>query len=181
MSRLAKNPVAVPSSVTVEVNGQTVKAKGPKGELSYLINGDVAVELKDGEQGKVIQLTPRSKEQKVMALWGTDWSNIRNLLKGVNEGYSKDMEIVGVGYRANMQGRDLVISLGFSHEVRYTVPTGVEVAVEKQTSLTVSGIDKQRVGQVAAEIRGFRPPEPYKGKGIRYKDEFILRKEGKKK
>lgn len=181
MSRLARNPVEIPSGVTIEVNGQDVKAKGPKGEMSYRVNDKISVALEDVEGGKGVRLAKVSKDRQAHALWGTNWSQIKNLITGVNEGFIKELEIVGVGYRANLQGQDLVLSLGFSHEVRYTIPEGIQVEVEKQTSLTVKGNDKQRVGQVAAEIRSYRPPEPYKGKGVRYKDEYILRKEGKKK
>jgi len=181
MSRLARNPVEVPSGVTVEVNGQDVKAKGPKGELNYSVHCDVTVALQDGENGKVIKVDPKKKTQEILAQWGTSWAQLRNLLKGVNDGFVKELEIVGVGYRANVQGKDLVLSLGFSHEVRYAIPEGISVTVDQNTQVKVEGIDKQRVGQVAAEIRSYRPPEPYKGKGVRYKDEYILRKEGKKK
>jgi large subunit ribosomal protein L6 len=181
MSKLARNPVPVPGGVTVEVSGQNIKAKGPKGELSVRVHDDVSVKLEDGKSGKQIALAPRSNSREAKALWGTTWSIIRNTLKGVNQGYKKDLEIQGVGYRANLQGKNLVLQLGFSHEVHYPVPAGIQIAVEKQTAISITGIDKQRVGQVAAEIRGFKPPEPYKGKGIRHVGEYILRKEGKKK
>lgn len=181
MSRLAKNPVSVPDGVTVEVAGQDVKAKGPKGELSYVVHNDVGVTLEDGESGKVVKLEMRSKKPESRALWGTNWSRVQNIITGVNEGFSRELEIQGVGYRANVQGKDLVLSLGFSHEVRYAIPEEISIEVDKQTAIKVSGIDKQRVGQVAAEIRNYRPPEPYKGKGVRYVDEYVLRKEGKKK
>lgn len=181
MSKIARNPVPVPNGVTVEVNGQDVKTKGPKGELSVTAHDEVSVSLEDGEAGKVIVVSPRNEGRLARALWGTTWALVRNNLQGVNEGYTKLLEIQGVGYRANVQGNNLVLQLGFSHDVQYPIPEGIQIAVEKQTAISVSGIDKQRVGQVAAEIRAYRPPEPYKGKGIRYKDEYVLRKEGKKK
>jgi len=181
MSRLARNPVPVPSAVTVEVNGQDVKAKGPKGEMSYSVHPQVTVALLDGEEGKLLKVDPTKKSQDVLAQWGTSWAQLRNLMTGVNDGFVKELEIVGVGYRANVQGQDLVLSLGFSHEVRYPIPQGITITVEQNTQVKIEGIDKQVVGQVSAEIRGHRPPEPYKGKGVRYKDEYILRKEGKKK
>lgn len=182
MSKIARNPVSVPDGVTVQVSGQDVKAKGPKGELAVRIHDEVAVALEDGEGGKkVVKLTPRVKDIQSRTRWGTSWSLVRNALKGVKEGYTKNLEIHGVGYRANMQGKNLVLQLGFSHDVVYPIPEGITVTVDKQTKLTVTGNDRQRVGQVAAEIRGFKPPEPYKAKGIRYENEYIVRKEGKKK
>lgn len=182
MSRLAKNPVMIPDGVTVEVSGQDVKAKGPKGELEYRVHDEVSVAIEDSEEGKKqVRVNPRSKSNSARALWGTNWARIRNIVTGVHEGYKRELEIKGVGYRANMQGTTLNLQLGLSHDVNYPIPQGVQVEVENQTQLTVSGIDKQLVGQVAANIKSYRPPEPYKGKGIRYKDEFILRKEGKKK
>jgi large subunit ribosomal protein L6 len=181
MSKIARNPVPVPGGVTVEVKGQNVKAKGPKGELTLVVHDDVTVALQDEAGKKVIKVGPRNETRQARALWGTTWSLLRNTLAGVEKGYTKNLEIQGVGYRANLQGKTLVLQMGFSHDIHYPVPEGIQIAVEKQTAITVSGIDKQRVGQVAAEIRGFKPPEPYKGKGIRYAGEFILRKEGKKK
>lgn len=177
MSRIGKNPVAIPEGVTPTVEGQNVKVKGPKGELSFQVHDDVSVKLEDGQ----IVLEPRSNSQFARQIWPTCRTRVYNLVVGVTEGYEKKLEIKGVGYRANLQGSTLVLSLGYSHEVRYDVPEGVKVEVEKQTGLTVSGIDKQKVGQVAAEIREFRKPEPYKGKGIRYVDEYVMIKEGKKK
>ena len=182
MSKIARNPIAIPNGVDVQINGQTVKTKGPKGELSVVVHDDVTVALETAEGGgKQIRLKPRVENRDARTQWGTDWSLIRNNLKGVSQGYTKNMEIQGVGYRANVQGKNLVLQLGFSHDINYPIPEGIAIAVDKQTKLSVTGIDKQRVGQVAAEIRGYRPPEPYKGKGIRYEGEFILRKEGKKK
>ncbi len=183
MSRIAKNPVVVPEGVTVEVSGQDLKAKGPKGELSLRIHNDVALALEPAETGakKQVKLSMRNQNRQTKALWGTAWALVRNTLAGVHKGYTKNLEILGVGYRANVQGQNLVIQLGFSHDIVYPIPKGIQIAVEKQTKISVSGIDSQRVGQVAAEIRAYRPPEPYKGKGIRYENEFVLRKEGKKK
>ena len=177
MSRIGKNPVAIPDGVTPEISGQLVKVKGPKGELSFKVHDDVSVKMEDGQ----IVLAPKSQSQTARQIWPTCRTRVNNLVIGVTEGFKKDLEIKGVGYRANLQGKTLVLSLGYSHEVKYEVPEGIEVTVEKQTELSVIGIDKQRVGQVAAEIREFRKPEPYKGKGIRYKDEYIMMKEGKKK
>ncbi|MCB9989865.1 MAG: 50S ribosomal protein L6 [Rhodospirillales bacterium] len=181
MSRLARNPIAIPDGVTVEVNGQDVKVKGPKGEMTLNVHNDVSVALEDGEAGKVVRLQQRSQSNQAHALWGTMWSLVRNRIVGVSEGYKKNLEIQGVGYRANLQGKTLVLQLGYSHDVHYEIPEGIEIAVEKQTAISVSGIDKEKVGAVAAKIKSFRPPEPYKGKGIRYEGQFVLRKEGKKK
>lgn len=186
MSRIGKNPVTIPDGVDVQLNGQDLKAKGKLGELQLRLHDEVAAKLEDvanddGKTTKIVTLSPRSNSRFARQVWPTMRTLVDNLVIGVSEGYSKKLEIHGVGYRANMQGNDLVLSLGFSHEVRYSVPEGIKVEVEKQTALKVSGIDKQRVGQVAAEIRAFKKPEPYKGKGIRYADEYILRKEGKKK
>lgn len=177
MSRIGKNPVAVPESVTMDVAAQTVKAKGPKGELSVQIHDDVSVTLEDGQ----VKLEPRSTSLRAKKLWPTMRTLVYNIVVGVTDGYSKDLEIQGVGLRANMQGNTLVMQLGYSHEVRYDVPEGIKVSVEDQTKIKVEGIDKQQVGQVAAQIRDFKRPEPYKGKGIRYAGEYIMRKEGKKK
>ena len=179
MSRIGKKPVAVPSGVTATVAGQVVKMKGPKGELSFSAPEDVNIEMKDGE----IVVTPRDESKKARSMWGMSRTQIANLLTGVTEGYSKTLEIQGVGYRAAMKGKDLGLNIGFSHDVTHKIPEGVQVQVSgaKQEVVTVTGIDKQLVGQVAADIRSYRPPEPYQGKGIRYKGEYIFRKEGKKK
>jgi len=177
MSRIGKKPVAVPEGVTLDVAGQDVKAKGSKGELNIRIHDDVSVKLVDGE----VVLEPRSNALFAQKIWPTMRTLVHNIVVGVTDGFSKKLEIHGVGLRGNMQGNTLVMQLGYSHEVRYDVPEGVKVEVEDQTKITVSGIDKQKVGQVAANIRSFKKPEPYKGKGIRYADEYILRKEGKKK
>lgn len=186
MSRIGKYPVNIPEGVEIQVNGQHVKAKGKLGELELVVHDEVSVEIAeiandDGKNSKVVKLAARNDSRMANQIWPTMRTLVSNLIVGVSEGYKKDLEIKGVGYRANLQGQDLVLALGFSHEVRYRIPDGIKVDVEKQVAISVSGIDKQKVGQVAANIRGFKPPEPYKGKGIRYVDEFILRKEGKKK
>ncbi len=177
MSRIAKNELAIPEGVEVNVNGSEVKAKGKLGELTLTMVSEVKASVNDN--GVLVEKTSKSKFAN--AMWATTWRLINNLCIGVSKGFEKKLEINGVGLRANMQGSTLVMNLGFSHEVRYEVPKDIKVEVEKNTQLTVSGIDKQRVGQVAAEIREFKKPEPYKGKGIKYADERIIRKEGKKK
>jgi large subunit ribosomal protein L6 len=177
MSRIGKKPVALPSGVTATVDGQTVRVKGPKGELSLTLVDDVTVEL--GPDG--ISVGPRQLDKRGRAMWGLSRSLVANLVTGVSKGFERRLEISGVGYRAAVQGRNLNLSLGYSHDVVYPIPEGISVTATKPTELVVAGIDKQRVGQVAAEIREFRPPEPYKGKGVKYANEKILRKEGKKK
>lgn len=177
MSRIGKKPVMVPEGVTATLDGQKVVAKGPKGELSFVVNNDVLVKLEDGQ----FQINPRNNSKTARSQWGMSRTMISNILAGVKNGFEKKLEINGVGYRAAMQGDKLQLSLGFSHEVLYEIPEGVDVKVTKPTEITVSGFDKQKVGQVAAEIRKYRPPEPYKGKGVKYADEFVFRKEGKKK
>ena len=177
MSRIGNKPVAVPSGVTATVNGQTVTAKGPKGELSFVVNDEVLVKLEDGS----ISVEPRDETKDARSKWGMSRTMIANIVTGVTTGFEKKLEINGVGYRAAMQGKNLQLALGFSHDVVYEVPEGIQVATPKPTEIVVTGIDKQRVGQVAAEIRKYRGPEPYKGKGIKYADEVIVRKEGKKK
>lgn len=186
MSRIGKNPVAIPEGVEVQVNGQEVKAKGKLGELTLQIHDEVAVEMgevsnDEGKTSKVVKLSAKNDSRFAGQIWPTMRTLVNNIVVGVSEGYKKDLEIKGVGYRANLQGNTLVMSLGFSHEVRYDIPAGIKVEVEKQTAISITGIDKQLVGHVAAKIRGFKPPEPFKGKGIRYTDEYVLRKEGKKK
>jgi large subunit ribosomal protein L6 len=186
MSRIGKKPVAVPEGVEINVNGQDVKAKGKLGELELVINDEVSIKLDEvandeGKTEKVIVLEPKSNSRFAKQIWPTMRTLVDNIIVGVTEGYSKKLEIKGVGYRGALQGKTLVLNLGFSHEVRYDVPQNVEVKMDGQTNIEVSGIDKQAVGQVAAKIRGFKPPEPYKGKGIRYVDEYVVRKEGKKK
>ncbi|WJR81120.1 50S ribosomal protein L6 [Bradyrhizobium sp. NP1] len=177
MSRIGKKPVAIPSGVTASVEGQTVKMKGPKGQLQFVAHGDVEVKFENG----VITVAPRVKTNRAQAMYGTARAQVANLVVGVTKGFEKKLEITGVGYRAAMQGKNLQLSLGYSHDVVYSIPEGITVTVPKPTEITVTGSDSQRVGQVAAEIRSYRPPEPYKGKGVKYVDEFIFRKEGKKK
>ncbi len=177
MSRIGKNPVPIPDGVTVEVSGRRVSAKGKLGELHATLMEEVEVK-RDGNQ---ILVRPRDNSDRAKQMWGTARSVVNNLVTGVAEGFTRDLEISGVGYRAQVQGKDLVLQLGFSHEVRYPIPEGITVQCPDQTHIVIKGADKQRVGQTAAEIRAFRPPEPYKGKGVRYADEYILRKEGKKK
>ncbi|HVP85654.1 MAG TPA: 50S ribosomal protein L6 [Rhizomicrobium sp.] len=177
MSRIGKKPVALPKGVTANVSGQTVKVKGPKGELQVTLPSEVAVEA--GADG--VNVTPRKEMERAAAMWGLSRTLVNNLVVGVTEGFSQKLEIQGVGYRAAVQGKNLNLQLGFSHDVAYPIPAGITITAEKPTQLTVAGIDKQLVGQVAAEIRAYRKPEPYKGKGVRYADEYVRRKEGKKK
>ena len=177
MSRIGKRPVSVPSGVTATVEGQTVKMKGPKGQLQFVVHDDVEVKLENG----AIKVAPRLETNRAQALYGTARAQVANLVEGVTKGFEKKLEITGVGYRAALQGKNLQIALGYSHDVIYPVPEGIAITTPKPTEIVVTGIDKQKVGQVAAEIRGFRPPEPYKGKGVKYVGEFIFRKEGKKK
>lgn len=177
MSRVGKNPVVLPSGVTATLSGQTVKVKGPKGELSFEVHNDVEPKV----EGSNITVAPRNEERQTRTLWATSQRRIKNMVEGVEKGYEKNLEIQGVGYRSNLQGKELVLQLGFSHDIRYPVPEGIKIEVDKQTAIKITGIDKEKVGQVAAEIRGYKPPEPYKGKGIRYVGEFVIRKEGKKK
>lgn len=177
MSRIGKMPIAIASGVTVTVDGQTVKAKGSKGELELTLVPEVTIS--EGEDG--LTVAPVDESQRARAMWGLSRSLVANMVQGVSEGFSKELEINGVGYRAEMQGKSLKLALGFSHDVIYDVPEGIEIKTPKPTEVVVSGIDKQKVGQVAAEIRSYRPPEPYKGKGVKYADEYIFRKEGKKK
>lgn len=179
MSRIGKRPVPVPANVQATVEGQTVKVKGPKGELSLTLPDEVKLAMTpDG-----ISVEPREETKRARSMWGMSRTLIDNQIKGVIDGYSKTLEIQGVGYRAQLKGKELNLQLGLSHEINYTVPAGIEVklAGAKQEQIQITGIDKQKVGQVAAELRGFRPPEPYQGKGVRYQGEYILRKEGKKK
>lgn len=177
MSRIGKNPVALPDGVTATVEGQTVKAKGPKGELQVIIHDDVSVKMVDGK----IKLDQRVNSLRAKKLWPTMRTLVKNIVVGVKDGYKENLDIQGVGYRCAMQGNTLVLQLGFSHEVRYDVPTGIKIAVADQTKISIEGIDKQAVGQAAAKIRSFKRPEPYKGKGIRYAGEYVFMKEGKKK
>lgn len=177
MSRIGKKPVPVPAGVTASITGQTVTMKGPKGELKYVVNDEVLIKLEDG----TVAVTPANDSKDARAKWGMSRTMIENLVKGVTSGYEKKLEINGVGYRAAMQGKNLQLQLGFSHDVVYQPPEGISIVCPKPTEITVSGIDKQVVGQVAAEIREYRGPEPYKGKGVKYAGERIVRKEGKKK
>ena len=177
MSRIGKKPVSLPSGVTAQVNGQEVKVKGPKGELKHVLADVMVAKLdKDG-----IEIAMREDTKEARAMWGMSRTMVANLIAGVTEGFTRRLEITGVGYRAAVQGQNLQLQLGYSHDIAFPIPQGIQVACPKPTEIVVTGIDKQKVGQVAAEIRRFRPPEPYKGKGIRYAGEFILRKEGKKK
>jgi large subunit ribosomal protein L6 len=177
MSRIGKKPVSVPSGVTANVEGQTVKVKGPKGALQFVVPDDVTVKMdKTG-----IQLDPRNETKRARSLWGTSRTLVSNLMSGVTKGFEEKLEITGVGYRAAVQGKTLQLQLGFSHDVNYPIPEGIAIVTPKPTEVVITGVDKQKVGHVAAEIRGYRPPEPYKGKGVKYAGEYIFRKEGKKK
>jgi large subunit ribosomal protein L6 len=177
MSRIGKKAVSVPSGVTVNVNGSTVSVKGPKGELKEVLNDQVLVKM---EQGGV-KVDPINQTKLARSSWGMSRTLVRNMMVGVTQGYSKSLEINGVGYRAAVQGKMLQLNLGYSHDVNYPIPAGIEIKTPKPTEIVISGINKQQVGQVAAEIRDWRGPEPYKGKGIKYANETIFRKEGKKK
>jgi large subunit ribosomal protein L6 len=177
MSRIGKRPVQLPQGVSATVVGQTVTAKGPKGELKYVVNEEVLVTM----EGSEIAVQPRDQSKDARSKWGMSRTQIVNILNGVKDGFEKKLEISGVGYRAALQGKDLQLSLGFSHDVVYQAPEGITITVPKPTEITIAGIDKQQVGQVAAEIRSYREPEPYKGKGVKYAGEKIVRKEGKKK
>jgi len=177
MSRIGKNPVQIPDGVSVAMSGLTITAKGKLGELSALLTDDVVVTINDNE----VKVDPREGASRARQMWGLSRSVINNLVEGVSQGFAKKLLISGVGYRAQVKGKDLVLQLGFSHEVVYPIPEGITINCPDQTTIDISGADKQKVGQVASEIRGYRPPEPYKGKGVKYEDEFILRKEGKKK
>jgi len=177
MSRIGKKAVAVPSGVTANVEGQTVKVKGPKGALQLVIADDVKVAM----DKNAIKIEPRNESKRARALWGTSRTRVANLMAGVTKGFEEKLEINGVGYRAAVQGKQLNLQLGFSHDVNYPIPQGITIATPKPTEIVISGMDKQQVGQVAAEIRGYRSPEPYKGKGVKYVGEYIFRKEGKKK
>ena len=177
MSRIGKRAVVVPSGITANVEGQTVKVKGPKGALSAVLPDEVAVKLDGGQ----IKVDPRNETKRARSQWGTSRTLVANLIAGVTKGFEERLEINGVGYRAAVQGKNLQLALGYSHDVVYAIPEGITIAVPKPTEITITGNDSQRVGQVAAEIRSYRPPEPYKGKGVKYADEFIFRKEGKKK
>jgi large subunit ribosomal protein L6 len=177
MSRIGKKPIAVPSGITANVEGQTVKVKGPKGALQVVLHDDVSVKL----EGSQIKVDPRAETKRARAQWGTSRTLIANLINGVSKGFEERLEINGVGYRAAVQGKNLQLALGYSHDINYPIPEGITIATPRPVEIIISGSDRQKVGQVAAEIRDYRPPEPYKGKGIKYASERIFRKEGKKK
>ena len=177
MSRVGKKPVPIPAGVTAVVEGQTVKVKGPKGALSLVLHGDVAAKVDKAE----VKVDPRVDTKRARAMWGTYRALLANVMEGVTKGFERRLEITGVGYRAAVQGKNLQIALGYSHDVVFAIPEGITIATPRPVEIVISGSDKQKVGQVAAEIREYRPPEPYKGKGIKYADERIFRKEGKKK
>ena len=177
MSRIGKKPIPVPQGATATVDGQTVRFKGPKGELFFTVPEDIEVKLESGE----IKVDPREKTQRARSMWGLSRTMVQNLATGVTSGFERKLEIEGVGYRASVQGKNLVLALGYSHDVTYEIPQGVTITTPKPTEILITGSNKQQVDQVAAEIREWRPPEPYKGKGVRYAGEFIFRKEGKKK
>lgn len=177
MSRIGKKPVEIPSGVTASLSGQTVEVKGPKGTRSFTATDDVTIKIEDN----IVSVEPRGKSKRARQQWGMSRTMVANMITGVSDGFKKELEITGVGYRAQMQGNTLKLNLGYSHEVDFEAPEGVTITAPKQTEIVVEGNDQQLVGQVAANIREWRSPEPYKGKGIRYKGEFIFRKEGKKK
>ena len=177
MSRIGKKPVPVPAGVTAVVEGQKVSVKGPKGELNFTVPEDVVVVL----GGSGIKVDPRDDSKRARAMWGMSRSMVANLVVGVTAGYERKLEITGVGYKAAVVGKNLQLSLGYSHDINYPIPAGIAIVTAKPTEVSIAGIDKRQVGQVAAEIRAYRGPEPYKGKGIKYQGEFIFRKEGKKK
>ncbi len=177
MSRIGKSPVKVPAGVEVKLAGQILTAKGKLGQGSVTLVDEISAEMKDGK----ISVMPRNESRHARNMWGTSRSLVNNLVRGVSEGFTQNLEINGVGYRAAVQGRDLVLQLGYTHEIKYPIPAGVTMKTEKPTSIAITGPNKQQIGQIAAEIRAFRPPEPYKGKGVKYATETIIRKEGKKK
>ena len=177
MSRIGKKPVPVPAGVSASIDAGTLSVKGPKGTLSMAMLRDISYGIEDGQ----IVVKPANETKRARAFWGMHRTMVQNLITGVTEGFTKTLEITGVGYRANLQGKNLKLQLGYSHDVDFAVPEGITIATPDQTTVHISGIDRQQVGQVAAEIRRWRKPEPYKGKGIKYRGEFIFRKEGKKK
>ncbi|MDP4824123.1 MAG: 50S ribosomal protein L6 [Aestuariivirgaceae bacterium] len=177
MSRIGKKSVPVPSGVTVNISGQNLAVKGPKGELKFALVDHVIAKL----EGAEVDVQPRDQSKAARSAWGMSRTMVANMVKGVTEGYTRNLEITGVGYRAAVQGKELQLQLGYSHDVKYAIPEGITIVTPKPTEIVVSGVDKQRVGQVAAEIRSYREPEPYKGKGVKYAGEYIFRKEGKKK
>lgn len=177
MSRIGNKAIAIPSGVTANVDGQTVKIKGPKGAMQVVLHDDVTAKM----DKSTVKLDPRNESKRARSMWGTSRTLVANLIAGVTKGFEERLEITGVGYRAAVQGKSLNLQLGFSHDINFAIPEGITIATPKPTEIVVTGIDKQKVGHVAAEIRGFRPPEPYKGKGVKYAGEYIFRKEGKKK
>jgi large subunit ribosomal protein L6 len=177
MSRIGNKAVAIPSGVTANVEGQTVKMKGPKGALQLVLHDDILAKTDKG----TVTIEPRHETKRARSLWGTSRTLVANLVAGVTKGFEERLEITGVGYRAAVQGKSLNLQLGFSHDVNFPIPEGIAIVTPKPTEIVITGVDKQKVGQVAAEIRGYRPPEPYKGKGVKYVGEYIFRKEGKKK
>ena len=177
MSRIGKKPVVIPAGVTAKLEGQTIAVKGAKGELTFTAPEEVSVSL----DGGAVHVQPHSQDKRARAMWGTARARIANLVGGVTHGFERKLEINGVGYKAAIAGKNLQLSLGYSHDIQYPIPAGVTITTPKPTEITIAGIDKRQVGQIAAEIRAFRGPEPYKGKGVKYAGEFIFRKEGKKK
>jgi len=177
MSRIGKHPVAVPDGVTVDLSGQTLTAKGRLGTLSLTVSTDVTATVADG----AVTIAPKNETKRARAMWGTTRALVNNMVTGVATGFTRNLEINGVGYRAAVQGSNLNLQLGYSHDINYPIPSDIRISCERPTAISISGADRQRVGQIAAEIRAFRPPEPYKGKGIKYVEETIRRKEGKKK
>ncbi len=177
MSRIGKKPIAIPSGVTANIGGGKLSVKGPKGELSIMLASEVSYAVDDG----MVSVSPIGNSKTARSFWGMQRTLVQNLMTGVTEGFTKVLEITGVGYRANVQGKMLKLQLGYSHDVDFAIPDGIEIKTPDNTTVEITGIDKQKVGQVAAEIRRWRKPEPYKGKGIRYRGEYIFRKEGKKK
>jgi large subunit ribosomal protein L6 len=177
MSRIGKNPVAIPQGVTVDLAGQTLTAQGRLGTLSLVVSNDVTATVADG----AVTVAPKNESKQAQAMWGTTRALVNNMVTGVSAGFTRNLEINGVGYRAAVQGSNLNLQLGYSHDIKYPIPADVRITTERPTAIPLTGADRQRVGQVASEIRAFRPPEPYKGKGIKYSDETIRRKEGKKK
>jgi large subunit ribosomal protein L6 len=175
MSRVGKSPIEIPAGVTVTVDGAVVRVKGPKGELTTTVGDGVDVSV----EGSLVSVTRKSEEKPVRSLHGTTRANVANMVTGVSEGFFRNLDIIGVGYSAELSGKKLVLKLGFSHPIEFTPPEGIEIEVPESTRVVVRGVDKQKVGQTAADIRAFRPPEPYKGKGIRYHDEYVRRKAGK--
>lgn len=177
MSRIGKNPVAIPEGVSMELSGQTLTAKGRLGSLSLVVSNEVTATVAGGN----VTVAPKDESKRALAMWGTTRALVNNMVTGVATGFNRNLEINGVGYRASVQGNSLNLQLGYSHDIAYPIPPDVKIVCERPTAIAISGADRQRVGQVAAEIRSFRPPEPYKGKGIKYSDETVRRKEGKKK